>query len=216
MSGFSIFGNKKKKEPAVSSAEAIQKLRATEEMLMKKQEFLEGKVAKELLIAKQNGTKNKRVAIQALKRKKKYEKQLAQVDGTLTTIETQRDALESAHSNAEVLKNMKYASSALKTAHKEMGVEDVDDLMADVHEQMDIANEITDAISNPIGFGADDIDEDELNAELEELEQEDFDEKMLDVEIELPQVPSASLPATKKKVAQEEEDDMRELEQWAM
>ncbi|XP_054748916.1 charged multivesicular body protein 4b-like [Lytechinus pictus] len=216
MSGFSIFGKKTKKEQAVSSAEAIQKLRSTEEMLMKKQEFLEGKVAKELQIAKQNGTKNKRVAIQALKRKKKYEKQLAQVDGTLTTIETQRDALESAHSNAEVLKNMKYASTALKTAHKEMGVEDVDDLMADVHEQMDIANEISDAISNPIGFGADDIDEDELNAELEELEQEDFDEKMLDVEIELPQVPSASLPATKKKVVQEEEDDMRELEQWAM
>ena len=39
------------------------------------------------------------------------------------------------------------------------GVEDVDDLMADVHEQMELATEISDAISNPIGFGADDIDE---------------------------------------------------------
>lgn len=214
MSGF-LFG-KKKKEVTVSPAEAIQKLRSTEEMLMKKQEFLEGKVTKELVIAKQNGTKNKRVAIQALKRKKKYEKQLNQVDGTLTTIEAQREALENANTNAEVLKNMKFASTALKTAHKEMGVEDVDDLMADVHEQMELATEISDAISNPIGFGADDIDEDELNAELEELEQEEFDEKMLDVDIELPQVPSASLPATKKKVAQDEDDDMRELEQWAM
>ncbi|XP_798689.2 charged multivesicular body protein 4b [Strongylocentrotus purpuratus] len=214
MSGF-LFG-KKKKEVTVSPAEAIQKLRSTEEMLVKKQEFLEGKVSKELVIAKQNGTKNKRVAIQALKRKKKYEKQLAQVDGTLTTIEAQREALENANTNAEVLKNMKFASTALKTAHKEMGVEDVDDLMADVHEQMELATEISDAISNPIGFGADDIDEDELNAELEELEQEEFDEKMLDVDIELPQVPSASLPATKKKVAQDEDDDMRELEQWAM
>ena len=58
MSGF-LFG-KKKKEVTVSPAEAIQKLRSTEEMLMKKQEFLEGKVTKELVIAKQNGTKNKR------------------------------------------------------------------------------------------------------------------------------------------------------------
>ena len=38
-----------------------------------------------------------------------------------------------------------------------------------------------------------------MNAELEELEQEEFDEKMLDVDIELPQVPSAALPATKSK-----------------
>lgn len=60
------------------------------------------------------------VAIQALKRKKKYEKQLNQVDGTLTTIEAQREALENANTNAEVLKNMKFASTALKTAHKEM------------------------------------------------------------------------------------------------
>ena len=42
--------------------------------------------------------------------------------------------------------------------------------------------------------------QDELNAELEELEQEEFDEKMLDVDIdELPQVPSEPLPATKSK-----------------
>lgn len=211
-----LFG-KKNKETTPTPAEAIQKLRSTEEMLLKKQEFLEGKVDAELKTAKKNGTKNKRVALQALKRKKKYEKQLLQVDGTLTTIEAQREALENAHTNAEVLKNMKFASGALKSAHKQMGVEDVDDLMADVHEEMERAREISDAISNPIGFGADEIDEDELNAELEELEQEDFDEKMLDVDIELPQVPDAPLPADKKKVAaKDEEDDMRELEAWAM
>ena len=60
------------------------------------------------------------MAIQALKRKKKLEKQLNQVDGTLTTIESQREALENAHTNAEVLKNMQYASKALQSAHKEM------------------------------------------------------------------------------------------------
>lgn len=210
-----LFG-RKKKDVAPSPAEAIQKLRGTEEMLLKKQEFLEGKIDKELMTAKQNGTKNKRAAIAALKRKKKFEKQLNQIDGTLTTIEAQREALENAHTNAEVLKNMKFASGALKSAHKEMGVEDVDDLMADVHEQMELATEIADAISNPVGFGADDIDEDELNAELEELEQEEFDEKMLDVDVELPAVPNVALPAAKKKVAQDEDDDMKELEAWAM
>ena len=39
---------------------AIQKLRETEEMLIKKQEFLGKKIEQELDIAKKNGTKNKR------------------------------------------------------------------------------------------------------------------------------------------------------------
>lgn len=45
-----------------SPQEAIQKLRETEEMLTKKQEFLEKKIEQELQIAKKNGTKNKRGA----------------------------------------------------------------------------------------------------------------------------------------------------------
>lgn len=43
-----------------TTGQAIQKLRETEEMLIKKQEFLEKKIDQELDIAKKNGTKNKR------------------------------------------------------------------------------------------------------------------------------------------------------------
>lgn len=39
--------------------EAIHKLRETEEMLTKKQEFLEKKIEQELMTAKKHGTKNK-------------------------------------------------------------------------------------------------------------------------------------------------------------
>lgn len=59
-------------------------------------------------------------AIQALKRKKRYEKQLQQIDGTLSTIEMQREALESANSNTAILSTMKQAADALKFAHKNM------------------------------------------------------------------------------------------------
>ena len=57
----------------------------------------------------------------ALKRKKRYEKQQAQIDGTLSTIEFQREALENAQTNTEVLKNMGYAAKALKAAHSQIG-----------------------------------------------------------------------------------------------
>lgn len=53
-----MFGGKK--EVAPSTGEAIQKLRETENMLIKKQEFLESKIEEELNIARKNASKNKR------------------------------------------------------------------------------------------------------------------------------------------------------------
>uniref|UniRef100_A0A3Q1GHR0 Charged multivesicular body protein 4Bb n=1 Tax=Acanthochromis polyacanthus TaxID=80966 RepID=A0A3Q1GHR0_9TELE len=148
-----LFGGGGKGGKGPSPQEAIQKLRETEEMLTKKQEFLEKKIEQELQIAKKNGTKNKRAALQALKRKKRYEKQLAQIDGTLSTIEFQREALENANTNTEVLKNMGFAAKAMKSAHENMDIDKVDDLMQDITEQQELAQEISDAISKPVGFG---------------------------------------------------------------
>lgn len=59
-------------------------------------------------------------ALQALKRKKRLEQQLTQIDGTLSTIEFQREALENSHTNTEVLKNMGFAAKAMKHAHQNM------------------------------------------------------------------------------------------------
>lgn len=59
-------------------------------------------------------------ALNALKRKKRLDKQLQQIDGTLSTIEFQREALENAQTNTEVLRNMSYAAKALKTAHQHL------------------------------------------------------------------------------------------------
>lgn len=214
-----LFGGGGKGGKAPSPQEAIQKLRETEEMLAKKQEFLEKKIDHELMTAKKNGTKNKRAALQALKRKKRYEKQLAQIDGTLSTIEFQREALENANTNTEVLKNMGYAAKAMKAAHENMDIDKVDDLMADITEQQEVAQEISDVISRPIGFG-EDFDEDELMAELEELEQEELDKNLLEIEgtedVPLPSVPSTSLPSRPaKKKEEEDEEDMADLEAWA-
>ncbi|KAJ8686179.1 hypothetical protein QAD02_021973 [Eretmocerus hayati] len=219
MSFFTKLLGGKKEAAAPTTAEAIQKLRETEEMLIKKQTFLEGKIDQEIQTAKKNGTKNKRAAIQALKRKKRYEKQLQQIDGTLSTIEMQREALESANTNTAVLTTMKNAADALKAAHQHMDVDQVHDMMDDIAEQQDVAKEISDAISNPVAFGQD-IDEDELEKELEELEQEELDKELLGIQStdELPAVPTTSLPsapARKTKSNQDEEDELKELEQWA-
>lgn len=201
---------------APTTQEALHKLRETEEMLTKKQDFLEKKIEQELMIAKKNGTKNKRVALMALKKKKRLEQQLTQIDGTLSTIEFQREALENSHTNTEVLKNMGYASKALENVHKTIDIDKIDDMMQDIAEQQDLAQEISDAISRP---ASDTFDEDELLAELAELEQEELEESMASMG-PLPSVPSSRLPSqpsrrgtTRAKV--EEEDDMRTLASWA-
>merc|ERR1712168_776841 len=180
-----MFGGKK--EAAPTTGEAIQKLRETEDMLLKKQEFLEKKIDSELATAKKNAKTNKRVALAAIKRKKRFEAQLAQLDGTLTTLEQQREALEGANTNTAVLQTMKAASESLQKAHKGMNVDDVHEMMDDIAEQQDVAKEISEAISNPVAFG-NEFDEDELEAELEELEKEGeieeqrkIDEEFLDV-----------------------------------
>ncbi|EFX69136.1 hypothetical protein DAPPUDRAFT_62579 [Daphnia pulex] len=214
-----MFGAGGKDKGMPTTGQAIQKLRETEEMLIKKQEFLEKKIDQELDIAKKNGTKNKRVAIQALKRKKRYEKQLQQIDGTISTIEMQREALEGANTNTAVLQTMGDAAKALKAAHQHMDVDKVHDMMDDIAEQQEVAREISEAISNPVAFGQD-IDEDELERELEELEQEELDNELLNVPAAaaLPSVPTVEPIAkvsSRSVPAQEDDDDMKELAAWA-
>ena len=211
----------KKKEESKTTAEAIQDLRQNEDMLLKKQEFLEKKIDSEVEIARKNAKTNKRLALTALKRKKRYEKQLQQIDGTLTTIEQQREALEAANINTTVLKGMDSAAKALKNAHKDMNVDNVHDMMDDIAEQQDVAKEISDAISQPTAF-ANEFDEDELEEELENLqleleseENEKLERELLDVgPSTLPDVPNTEVPKAKKK-AKQEEDDMAELAAWA-
>merc|ERR1712012_477704 len=211
---------------AVSTGEAIQKLRETEEMLLKKQDFLESRIDQEVVTAKKNAKTNKRAALQALKRKKRYDKQLQQIDGTLSTIEMQREALEGANTNTAVLTTMNDAAKALKKANNELDVDKVHDMMDDIAEQQDVAKEISEAISNPVAFGQE-FDEDELEAELDALgeeleldEQEALDKQMLDIgpSVGLPDIPTAepARPAAAKAPRKEEEDpDMAELAAWA-
>jgi charged multivesicular body protein 4 len=70
--------------------------------------------------------------------------------------------------------------------------------MDDIREQMDLANEISDAISQPVNFGVE-FDEDELNEELELLEQQELDEMLLEKGskselAEAPAVPTMDMP----------------------
>jgi charged multivesicular body protein 4 len=146
-----------------------------------------------------------------MKRKKLYEQEADKIQNVKMTLETQVINLESAAQNAETFKAMEAGANTMKKIRTEVGIEQVDDMMDEIKEEMELANEVNNAIAQPVDplFA----DEDELLAELDELEQADLEDQLLSApsrqpDLALPTVPDTKLPALAKK----EEDDLRQLE----
>mmetsp|Transcript_4925 Transcript_4925/g.10077 ORF Transcript_4925/g.10077 Transcript_4925/m.10077 type:complete len:105 (-) Transcript_4925:159-473(-) len=98
----------------------------------------------------------------------------------------------------------------MKGIRDEVGIDQVDDVMDEIKEEMEMAQEINDAIAQPVDPLM--TDEDELLEELNMLETADLEAELLkppptNVQA-MPAVPSSKLPALAKK----EEDDLRALE----
>lgn len=167
--------------------DSILKLRQTLDIIEKRETYLQNKINAELLVAKQN-MNNKRIALMALKRKKQYEQQWDKLMGAKMTIEQQVLVIENAQVNFEAMQAMKQGAQSLNTLHNNMKVEQVDQVMDDIRDQMDLANEISDAISAPMIV----MDEDELLKELEELEGTQLSE-------ELTQIQQVNAPKTEPK-----------------
>jgi len=106
--------------------------------------------------------------------------------------------LEAAAGNTEVLAAMRQGADALKRTVKETDVDKVADVMDDINESMALADELGEAMSQSIGPP---IDEDELNAELEEMENELTDQEMLkavDVPAHKVKTPAGAVAAEKE------------------
>lgn len=137
----SFFSSKSNsKSSSDQSIEAvINQLKETEETLNKQQDFLESQIENEkgnaLCFLKQG---NKRAAMQAMKKKKRYELRQVQVDGTLTTLELQREQLENSRTNVEVIDVMRAADRAMKKLNEGLDLEAIDGLVDDMKEQKEI------------------------------------------------------------------------------
>lgn len=154
--------------------------------------------------------KDKKGALFALKRRKLIETELDKIANIKMTLETQVMNLESAQQNVETFKAMDAAKGAMADIRKVTDIEKVDDLMDGIKDEMEMADEISNALAQPIDpFMA---DEDELLAELEELAVEDAEEQLLRPTVtEYPTVPSTKLP-TITNATKEEEEELRLLE----
>ncbi|KAJ3506040.1 hypothetical protein NLJ89_g7091 [Agrocybe chaxingu] len=177
MASFMSYFGAGRKDPKQTARDAIVGLRQQLQMIEKKEEYLQKKIEEETKKAKANAVTNKAVATAALKRKKMSELELDRLSGSRLQLEMQVNTLESANLNAETMAAMKKASDALKVIHGNLTLDKVDSTMNAVNEQRELANEVAEALANPI-YGGAELDDDELKAELEELQEEALNERL--------------------------------------
>mmetsp|Transcript_27009 Transcript_27009/g.86831 ORF Transcript_27009/g.86831 Transcript_27009/m.86831 type:complete len:239 (-) Transcript_27009:159-875(-) len=192
-----LFGRRKaapKRADPDATAQTIRSLRTTLETLEKREKHIDVKIHEQLETAKKKSQmKDKRGAIFCLKRKKLYEKEVQKIQGARMTLEQQIMSLESATTNMATFEAMQKGASQMKQIHQDLNVDRVDDIMDDINEQMATADEISNAISQPVGSEM--FDDEELLEELHEMEGEMMEEQLLSTPSVPASVPAVAAPA---------------------
>jgi len=178
----------------------MDRLSETLEMLDKKERKLQKDIANELARAKEfTVNKNKRAALQCLKKKKMLEQQLDYIMNNKLRIEDQRIVLEGQAMTAETVNALSAGASQMKKMAKATNIDDVDRVMDEINDTTDAVKQVQEALGQPVG-GMADLDEDELLNELDELEAAELDAQLLDTT--LPQAQAAAQqPARTQQVA---------------
>ncbi|KAI9813310.1 MAG: ESCRT-III subunit protein snf7 [Pycnora praestabilis] len=213
---WSYFGGGGGQKRRDAPKDAIVGLRSTLEMLQKRERHLENQMAEADAVARKHVTTNKTAAKAALRRKQQHAHSLEQTTAQIATLEQQIYSIEAANINQETFKAMQKAQKAMGQIHQGLSIEQIDEEMEKLREQHALGEEIAQAITTaPIG---EPIDDDVLNQELEDLEQEALDTKMLKtgtvpVTDEVHRLPSVANGDLKGKAPahHEEEDEEAEL-----
>ncbi|RAH63841.1 ESCRT-III subunit protein SNF7 [Aspergillus aculeatinus CBS 121060] len=174
---WSWFGGAAAQKRKDAPKEAILMLREQLDMLQKREKYLESQMDEQDAIARKNVTTNKTAAKNALRRKKNHEKNLEQTTAQIVQLEQQIYSIEAANINQETLNAMKAAGAAMTQIHGSMTIDKVDETMDKLREQHQLSEEIAQAITS--SSITEQPDEADLEAELEGLEQEAMDERML-------------------------------------
>jgi charged multivesicular body protein 5 len=172
-----VFGKKKSKAPAPSLDQASQGLGGRVDQMDQKIAGLENelRVYKDKIKKTKSPAAKKQLqkrAMEVLKRKRMYESQRDQVAGQQFNIDQASFGIESAKANIETVAAMKNANKELKkTLKHDLNIDDVEDIADDMAEMMEDFEEINMALGRNFAT-PEDLDEADLDAELEMLEDE--------------------------------------------
>ncbi|KAF5183244.1 Vacuolar-sorting protein snf7 [Thalictrum thalictroides] len=172
-----LFG--KPKEAISTPLETLDQLSEKLEDLEKREAIFKKKASAEVDRAKVHArANNKRAALHCLRKKQLYENEIVKLGNYQLRIHDQMILLEGATATTETVAALRTGADALKRVNKGMNINNVDKMMDEINEQTENMKQIQEALSAPIGAAAD-FDEDELEAELEELEAAELEEQLL-------------------------------------
>jgi charged multivesicular body protein 4 len=145
-----------------------------------------------------------------MKKKKLYEGELSKIDNIKMNLETQCIHLESATGTAQAFSAMSAGTKTMKKIHQTVGIDQVDEVMMDIQDEMQMAEEINNAIGQSIDPAMGMLDDDDLMKELQQLDCDDLEQQMNKAETGKLNFPQA--PSTKHGISKKEEEDIRRLE----
>jgi charged multivesicular body protein 6 len=171
--------------------QAVLDLKVQRDKLKQYQKRCEGVMTRETEIAKTLLAQGKKAqALIALKKKKLQATHLARSQAQLDNVSTLIDSVEFAQIELKVFDALKAGNVALGQLHDQIGgVDAVEELLLDTEDAIARQNEIDEALGQSLA--AESIDEDEILAELDELEA---------AQVALPDAPTHALPTVKDPV----------------
>jgi charged multivesicular body protein 4 len=195
--------------PASNPQQTVATLRVAIDQQEKRENHIQSKVDALVSTAKSKMVAgDKKGALFAMKQKKMYEAEMDKINNVKMTLETQCMNLESAVQNKDTFLVMKTGTGAMQKIRKDMDIDKVDEMMDDIKEEMEAANEIGNAIGQSLDVMT--VDEDELLAELQGLSEKDTNTES---RYDMPAVPTSRLSSQKQASRQKEEADaLKELQ----
>lgn len=112
----------------------------------------------------------KRRALQAMKQKKQLENRAAMSSNATFNLEQVRDTKYMVQDNIAMVDNLRVANQELRAAQQHIDIDQVEDLQDDMQDALADASEVQDVLGR--SYDVDHVDETELMAELDELEED--------------------------------------------
>eukprot|EP01084_Bolivina_argentea_P095936 172455_1 len=201
-----LFGKKKKKETPTKRRndelsekdKAALQVKRQRDRLKKYEKEMQKKIDRETEICKQLLKQKKRDKAKLALRKKKYQTNLLEkARNQLLNIEELIENVEAAQMQQEVFKAIQQGTDLLQQINSEMSLDEVEQLMDDTAEAIAFQQELNDILSENLTQ----VDDDEVLAELAQIEQMEADEMAMD----MPNVPSKQIQNDEEKDKQQEE-----------
>jgi len=191
-----LFGKGKPKEPGPSISDCITSVDQRADGIEKKINALENDLRKykeQMSKMREGPGKNavKSKAMRILKQKKLYEQQLDNLRGQSFNMEQANYANQMLKDTHSTVVAMKDGMKQMKKEFKKINIEEIDDVQDELADMLEQAQEVQDTLGR--NYNLEEIDEDELAAELDALGDEialDDDTSYLDDVLKAPEAPS--------------------------